>query len=295
MNKKAQEAMEFLTTYAWAILAMGIAIGALFYFGAFDMSKFSTSKCAFTNQFGCEDFILQSDKVKLRMKNNLGKEIYVTSLAVRSENDKSFSCEAFYPFYWSKDSQKNITVFACSGNSYEPSEKVELRVEMRYYATDSKSKTPHTIQGLLRGKIESLSDNITMCKVTTGGCSGLVLLKASSAAGGHAELAGGANYNYKVCCSSPEYTFGNNCLTGFTVLKLSAATNAHVEENTYSNYPQDLCLSASQGTMECIYTDSDCLEKGYNICAATISKSQNAIVAGCTNSTFTRKICCRVR
>ena len=41
LNKKAQEAMEFLMTYGWAIIVVLVAIGALAYFGVLgDSSKF---------------------------------------------------------------------------------------------------------------------------------------------------------------------------------------------------------------------------------------------------------------
>ena len=43
-NLKSQAALEFLTTYVWAIMVMLIVIGALYYFGIFDFSKLLPQK-----------------------------------------------------------------------------------------------------------------------------------------------------------------------------------------------------------------------------------------------------------
>ena len=58
MKKEArsQAALEFLTTYAWAFLMIVITIGALYYFGVFDLSRLTPSKCLFPSQFECIDF-----------------------------------------------------------------------------------------------------------------------------------------------------------------------------------------------------------------------------------------------
>lgn len=40
MKKKAQSALEFLTTYGWAFLVILIMIGALAYFGVLDPNRF---------------------------------------------------------------------------------------------------------------------------------------------------------------------------------------------------------------------------------------------------------------
>ena len=40
----SQAALEFLTTYGWAILVVLIAVGALAYFGVLDLGKFLPEK-----------------------------------------------------------------------------------------------------------------------------------------------------------------------------------------------------------------------------------------------------------
>jgi hypothetical protein len=53
--KKAQSALEFLTTYGWAFLVILIMIGALAYFGILDPSRFLPDKCVVTTGFGCTE------------------------------------------------------------------------------------------------------------------------------------------------------------------------------------------------------------------------------------------------
>ena len=65
MNKKAQAALEFLVTYSWALLAILITVGALYYFGVFDFGRYLPQKCNFPVQFKCLDFVIKEDEVKL--------------------------------------------------------------------------------------------------------------------------------------------------------------------------------------------------------------------------------------
>ena len=73
MGRKSQASLEFLTTYTWAFLVIAITIGALYYFGALDFSKFSPQKCVFPSQFKCLDFSLQPSNIKVRLINDIGE------------------------------------------------------------------------------------------------------------------------------------------------------------------------------------------------------------------------------
>lgn len=53
----AQSALEYLVTYGWAILAIVIIAGLLWYFGIFNPSKFISSRsCTGFAAFDCQDF-----------------------------------------------------------------------------------------------------------------------------------------------------------------------------------------------------------------------------------------------
>ena len=73
--KKAQSALEFLTTYGWAFLVILIMIGALAYFGVLDPSRFLPKKCLFSQPVGCVDSSLPSGgPISLVLRNSDAKD-----------------------------------------------------------------------------------------------------------------------------------------------------------------------------------------------------------------------------
>jgi hypothetical protein len=80
MNKKAQAATEFLMTYGWAILVVGIAIAALAYFGVLSPSRFLPNKCTLPSGIACIDHKVDATTVTLILQNSLGYTINVTGI-----------------------------------------------------------------------------------------------------------------------------------------------------------------------------------------------------------------------
>lgn len=72
--KRAQAALEFLTTYGWAFLVILIMISALAYFGVLRPSRLLPDRCSFGAEFECRDFQISQidDTVKVKLKNNVG-------------------------------------------------------------------------------------------------------------------------------------------------------------------------------------------------------------------------------
>jgi len=93
MNKKAQAALENLTTYAWAILIVIIAVGALAYFGVLNPGDIFPEKCMLAPGFDCVDFTVADDGVSIMLQNSLGRDIIINSLEL-SSNALSGSCKA---------------------------------------------------------------------------------------------------------------------------------------------------------------------------------------------------------
>lgn len=78
---KAQAALEYLTTYGWAILAALVVIGALAYFGFFNPSSLLPNKCDFGKQLECAEYMITSTgDIKLMLRNNFGKDIEITDV-----------------------------------------------------------------------------------------------------------------------------------------------------------------------------------------------------------------------
>ncbi len=76
INKKAQAALEFLTTYGWAILVVMVAISALAYFGVLNPSKSLPGRCLFGNGLSCNDQQLNESVVKISLQNGLGTTLH---------------------------------------------------------------------------------------------------------------------------------------------------------------------------------------------------------------------------
>ena len=80
--RKAQAALEFLTTYGWAFLVILIMIGALAYFGVLNPSNLLPPRCMFSPEIQClEHKILGSVNIggvnrgylAFRVRNNVGQ------------------------------------------------------------------------------------------------------------------------------------------------------------------------------------------------------------------------------
>ncbi len=83
-NKKAQSALEFLTTYGWAFLVALLAIAALNYLGVLSPSKFLPERCTFSNQLSCTDYLIDATngQVIVQVENGFGEPIKINSLAL---------------------------------------------------------------------------------------------------------------------------------------------------------------------------------------------------------------------
>ncbi len=127
------------------------------------------------------------------------------------------------------------------------------------------------------------------CSITTSaGCTGIVVLRMSSATNAHAEVSTGTTPGYSsnvICCSGLS---GVSC-TGYTanVLKISSTTNAHVEIPTNNNYPHTVCMSAGGEVPVIAYQDNNCT--GYDTTLASISSTTNATIGNGSN--YTKKVC----
>ena len=152
---KSQAALEFLTTYVWAFFVIAITIGALYYFGIFDFSKYLPQKCVFPSQFKCIDFSLHPAEVRIKLANNLGEDIKVTALQITNDAVPSVACTSPASFDWVHSIERDITFASCAGGGYIAGERVELKVSMSYYALNTPSKPVHLINGKINGKVTS--------------------------------------------------------------------------------------------------------------------------------------------
>lgn len=151
----SQAALEFLTTYVWAFFIIAVTTGALYYFGIFDFGKYLPQKCIFSSQFKCLDFSLKPTEVKIKLANNLGEDIKVTSLQITNDAVPPISCTPPQSFDWAHATEKDIAFTSCTGGAYIVGEMVGLKVSMSYYAVNTPSKPAHLISGKINGRVTS--------------------------------------------------------------------------------------------------------------------------------------------
>jgi hypothetical protein len=157
MERKAQAALEFLTTYAWAFIVILITLGALYYFGIFDFSRYIPEKCAFSPQFACTDFSISQGRISVRLANTLGESVNITSAIIANDATSPLTCTSPVAppadLAWPSGVTLDINFSSCSGGGLLPGERIEARIKLDYFAISSPSKTPHSIQGKISGQV----------------------------------------------------------------------------------------------------------------------------------------------
>ena len=87
-KKRGQAAIEFLTTYSWAILTILLMVGALTYFDLFNTQRFVSEECSTGNQLVCvEAALFENGDFRIRVLNNHPVEIRISDVSVRRDNE----------------------------------------------------------------------------------------------------------------------------------------------------------------------------------------------------------------
>lgn len=76
LSLKGQAALEFMSTYGWAILVVMISIATLSYFGFANPQKILPDKCIFGNGMVCQDSKITTIAINMSVINGLGKSAY---------------------------------------------------------------------------------------------------------------------------------------------------------------------------------------------------------------------------
>jgi|TARA_Y100000310_G_scaffold335670_1_gene418278 hypothetical protein len=152
VHKKSQAALEFLTTYGWAFLVILIMISALAYFGILNPSKILPDRCNFGAEFECRDFQISrtSDSIKIRLKNNAGGAITITSMTVSTESAIALVCDdPDILGVWANGAIDDFTFSQCNSDEvgFIPGEKSKVLIKIGYYAVRSGEGYGHDVNG----------------------------------------------------------------------------------------------------------------------------------------------------
>jgi hypothetical protein len=83
-----QASLDFLMTYAWALLLIVLVVGALFAFGIFDTTNFVGSTSAGFPQIGAIGWKLTSaGNFSMQFENHAGKDIQIMNITAKYRNE----------------------------------------------------------------------------------------------------------------------------------------------------------------------------------------------------------------
>ncbi|MFI5412587.1 MAG: hypothetical protein ACHQX1_01720 [Candidatus Micrarchaeales archaeon] len=84
---KSQSAIEYLTTYGWAIIIIAVVLLALFNLGLFNPSSFVSTTCVFPAEFQCLSAVLtgSTGSLNLTLQQATQSNINVTSIGCNNQ------------------------------------------------------------------------------------------------------------------------------------------------------------------------------------------------------------------
>ncbi len=94
---KAQSAMEYLTTYGWAILILAIVLAAIISLNLFNPGQFATQECLLPADFNCLGYFMGTNgTISLNIQQTTEYPINVTSIGC-STNSTIYSSTNYHP------------------------------------------------------------------------------------------------------------------------------------------------------------------------------------------------------
>lgn len=90
--RKAQAALEFLTTYGWAFIVILVMIGALAYFGVLNPSKVTPNRCLAEAGLECKEYQMDQDTVHIILNNRRGTGMIISAVAATSDVGTPGAC-----------------------------------------------------------------------------------------------------------------------------------------------------------------------------------------------------------
>lgn len=146
---KGQSALEFLTTYGWALVMILIIIGSLTYFGVLDPSIAPTTRCEVFPEFTCDAVQIHDDgRILIELRNNLGK-LDILNVSIESQD-----CTIDEGFHTQNNMNQNVLVndsllrFSCS-ETLDPGASFEAELILDYVPNER--VIPQQKRGIIKG------------------------------------------------------------------------------------------------------------------------------------------------
>ena len=164
--RRAQAALEFITTYGWAILIVLVMTGTFAYFGVLNPSIVTPERCGTSPEFVCTDFKITSSastpntNISMILKQTIGKTIYPTNFSCNYQgiNDYELASNkapdiiiggtySNFGNSWSPTNSIQISCFQNIPPSLKGSNKIKINYVLKYKT--SSSGLEHSSEGEL--------------------------------------------------------------------------------------------------------------------------------------------------
>ncbi|MFH0870574.1 MAG: hypothetical protein V1866_05980 [archaeon] len=129
--RKGQAALEFLTTYGWAMLVILVMIGALVYFGVLSPSKTLPPKCIVEIGFDCKEYQVTTTSFNISVINKKGEGLKDVNV-VEAKSDAASSLTNCLPSGIQVGADEGFYI-SCTGDfSASQGDKVNIDFTLNY-------------------------------------------------------------------------------------------------------------------------------------------------------------------
>lgn len=88
---KAQSSLEYLMTYGWAILIIGVVVAGLYALGIFNTAQFTPNLCVFPADFGCYSApLFANGNILLNLEQSTSYPINVTAVGCNDAGNTNY-------------------------------------------------------------------------------------------------------------------------------------------------------------------------------------------------------------
>ncbi len=152
-KKKAQSAVEFLSTYGWVLLILLAALGILMKYGFLEPGKYLPEKVEFGNQLVAEEYFMDVDAnvdgieidhvVAIKFRNGFPRDINIAAM-MYDIGDGEHDCQIMSADLESGDN----AIFACKVTGLSKRTKNKITFKVKFSRTNP-SAPPHVITGIV--------------------------------------------------------------------------------------------------------------------------------------------------
>ncbi len=133
MARRGQAALEFLSTYGWALVVVLVAVGALAYFGVFNPNKWAPNSFSMSDGFAISQFKVDEGSFQFALHNSMGTAVSILGYTVTGDCETSRTYGEGAVPYLDNNDDAWIIIPACKG---APGSRFKAELKLTYQKSD---------------------------------------------------------------------------------------------------------------------------------------------------------------